>query len=101
MSHISYTHHEFLEDYKVNIVYAAGVDLYEDEGCTRKREGVQGLMLVTPRPGGGVKNKRIHPTTRASYYAEGMTVSSEWDLANSWGPTWYIDPNDGEKKKAW
>jgi hypothetical protein len=57
-------------------------------------------MLVNPKPGGGFKNKRIYPTTRPNYYQHGMIVSSEFNLANVWGPTWYIDPDEGEKKKA-
>ena len=98
---ISYPHHEFLTQYTVNVVHISGVDLYEDEECTKKREGVTGLMLVNPKPGGGFKNKRIYPTTRPAYYQHGVIVSSESNLANVWGPTWYIDPDDGEKKKAW
>jgi len=48
-------------------------------------------------------SKRIVPTTRFSYYERRRRVSEKnsTNLQKVWGATWYIDPDDGNKKLAW
>ncbi len=85
---------------EINIVYKI-VDVFEDPECIKTREDVKGLILETISPGGGIKSFRIYPTTRPSYYKLGKRVIWEWNLSKTWGHSWYIDPDTGEKKSAW
>lgn len=85
---------------EINTVYHPGVDIYLDKECTRKIEGVRGIILETTSPGGTVRSHRIYPTTTTSY-VKGKQVAWEWNMGNMWGPSWYRDPDSGEIKEAW
>lgn len=81
-------------------VYHPEVDIFEDEECTKKREGVKGLIVEGEGAGGG-NYKCIFPSTKTSYYKKGKRVTWEWDPSKVWDETWYIDPDTNEKKSAW
>lgn len=81
-------------------VYHPEVDVFEDEECTKKREGVKGLIVEGEGAGGG-NYKCIFPSTKTSYYEKGKKVTWEWDPSKVWDKTWYIDPDTSEKKSAW
>ncbi len=81
-------------------VYHPGVDIFEDEECTKKHEGVKGLILEG-KSSGGENYKCIFPTTKTSYYKKGKRVTWEWNLSKVWDKTWYIAPDTNEKKSAW
>ncbi len=81
-------------------VYHPGVDIFEDEECTKKHEGVKGLILEG-KSSGGETYKCIFPTTKTSYYKKGKRVTWEWDLSNVWNKTWYINPDTDKKTSAW
>jgi hypothetical protein len=102
VNNITFPHKEYLP--YGGFVYRANVDLYEDAECTKKREDVTGVMLATEIIGYGVTNISIAPTSRFSYYREGKRIVRGADsrsLEKVWGETWYIDPDDGQKKFAW
>lgn len=102
VDNIDFPHKDFLP--YGSFVHHPGVDLYEDAECTVKREGVKGVMLATEIIGYGVTNINITPTTRISYYQKGKRISQEspsTNIENVWSETWYIDPDDGQKKFAW
>jgi hypothetical protein len=86
--------------HEINTVYHPGVDVFSDKECTKKLDGVRGVILETTSPGGTVKSHRIYPTTRTSY-VKGRQVAWEWNMGASWGPAWFRDPDTGEKKEAW
>ena len=101
---IKLVHETFLG--RVTIVYDPNVSLYEDPDCKKKRTDVIGVILATETIGlgtGGISGKRIVPTTRFAYYAKAVRVSDQdaYNLKKVWAETWYIDPDDGEKKFAW
>jgi hypothetical protein len=101
-AHIKLPHTTFLK--QVGVVYHAGLDLYEDAECTKKREGVEGVMLGTEYVGWGTVKGGVSPTTRLKYYRKGKQLASGSDshnLKNVFGETWYLDPDDGQKKFGW
>lgn len=89
------------KSYEINIVYHPGVDLFSDENCKNRLEGVKGVILETISADRKSIFKRIFPTTDPAYYQKEQMVSWEWSFSNKWGQTWYIDPDTDEKKKAW
>lgn len=91
-----------------HMVYHPGVDVYEDRECTRKREGVKGLIVESISPNVGVITTLIYPTTNWTYYRKGKRLSWEWEGEDdvparpfTYHESWYIDPDTGEKKIAW
>jgi hypothetical protein len=94
-------HSTFLNLTNVSIIAHPNVVLYSDEECAKRREDVVGVIIASGTEEYGIKHKHIRPTTRVSYYEKGRRVSTEWNLENTWGATWYVDPDSGEKKKAW
>lgn len=87
--------------HEINVIHHTGVELFTDKQCTQKLEGVKGVILETTSPGRAEVSKRIFPTKNASYFKNGKRVTWEWNLSYVWGQTWYVDPDDGLKKKAW
>ncbi len=87
--------------HEVHTIHHPGVVVYHDNQCTRKMDGVYGLVLDTTSPGGGITSVRVFPTTRLSYYKRGKQVTAEWDPTKSWGEAWYVDPDTNEAKIAW
>ena len=87
--------------HEINVVYHPGVDLFYDLECMQLVEGAKGLILETTSSGKAEVFKRIFPTTRFDYYKRGRRVTWEWDLSRVWGNTWYVNPDTGEKSKAW
>jgi len=87
--------------HEINIVAYPRVELYSDADCTSRVDGAVGVLLNTTSPGGAEVSKRIYPTTRRDYYQPGKRVTWEWNLSRTWGPTWFIDPETGERKQAW
>lgn len=87
--------------HEINVVYHPGVDLFEDEECTKKIEGVKGVILETTSPGGTKVFFRIFPTTNPEYYEKSKRVTWEWNLTRVWEQAWYLDPDDNTKKIAW
>lgn len=83
-----------------NIVLHYNIPLYQDAQCTTELNDVKGLILETISPGGVKKYRRIFPTTQDSYEV-GQVLSWEWSLTKTWDMTWYIDPDDQEKRLAW
>jgi hypothetical protein len=104
ISNIKLTHQTLLG--RVTVVYEPNVSLYEDPDCTRERPNVIGIILARQTFGlgsGSLTGKRIVPTTRLKYYQKRDRVSDEnsTNLEKVWGPTWYVDPDDDQKKMAW
>jgi hypothetical protein len=83
----------------IHVVHKPGVKLYSDAECKKERQGVSGVMLAMGDQS-GPKAYHIYPTTRVDY-REGEQVAWEWSHNNSWGQTWYRDPDSGEIKVAW
>lgn len=75
------------------------VPLFSDSECKLETFG-RGLILEIISPGGIKKNRIIFPTKK-SWFKKGQNVSWEWDLGTVWSETWYINPETGEKTKAW
>lgn len=86
--------------HKTNVIYNPGVEVYEDNKCTKIRKGVKGLILETTSHD-GKKLKRIFATRNFTYYKKGKMVTWEWDLSHNWNETWFIDPDTNQKKMAW
>jgi hypothetical protein len=93
---------------EIHVVQHSGVDVYDDPECTKKRDGVKGLILENVSPNRAVKTRAIYPTTNWTYYREGRRVTWEWEGEDDVpaGPfthhqAWYIDPDTGEKRVAW
>jgi hypothetical protein len=86
--------------HEINIIYHPGVDVFGDEKCHEKIEGVKGLILETTSPGGTAKSRRIYPTTRTNY-EKGKQVAWEWNMARTWNKAWYRDPDTKEIRQAW
>lgn len=86
--------------HEINIIYHPGVDVFSDEHCHQKVEGVKGLILETTSPGGTVKSHRMFPTTRLNY-EKGRQVAWEWNMDRVWGNAWYHDPETKQIKQAW
>lgn len=87
--------------HEINVVAHPNVELFSDADCTFRIDDAVGVLLNTTSPGGAEVSKRIFPTTRRNYYQVGKRVAWEWNLARTWGRTWFIDPESGERKQAW
>lgn len=82
-------------------VYKSNIDLYSDDNLETIRENVKGV-IIEPRTMSGAKyDKKILPTTLPNYYKQQMVITWEFDLKNTWGRTWYINPDSNDKKIAW
>lgn len=101
-NNIKLNHYEFLKG--ASFVFQTDIDLFEDAECKKKRSDVKGLILATEIIGYGITDKSLVPTTRFSHYKKGKYIlpnQKSSNLANIWGETWYIDPEDNEIKYAW
>jgi hypothetical protein len=94
--------------YEIHMVGHPGVNVYEDPECTRKREGVKGLILENISPNLGIKTTAIYPTTNWSYYQKGKRVTWEWEGEHdvpagpfTYHESGYINPDTGQKGIAW
>lgn len=98
IDNIKSPHDKFLE--QVGIVYQPDVDLYEDAECTKKREGVTGVMLATEITGYGISGKSIVPTTRLSYYQKRKRISQDsisTNFENVWGEVGILTPTTDKR----
>ncbi len=76
----------------------AVLEVYDDPECTSKRDSVRGLVIESKVPDGGLMRRLFH-TTKIDYYQPGKRVAWEWNVRNKIHESWYIDSNDGGKKK--
>jgi len=74
------------------------LDVYDDPECTKRRQGVRGLVIDSQTSDGGFIRRLFH-TTKTDYYQAGKRVAWEWNLKNSIHESWYVDPIDGSKRK--
>jgi hypothetical protein len=86
--------------HEVHVVYHPGAEVYADENGSIQREDVVALVLESTSPGGTRKERRVYPTTRRDY-ERGQVLSWEWNMARTWGESWYRDPDDRTVKYAW
>lgn len=87
--------------HEVMVVRESDVPLYEDAEARNTRADVVGVLLEVTSPGRSRTEYRILPTTRRGYYRAGMRVSWDFDMTNTWGPTWYRPLDDGQITLAW
>jgi hypothetical protein len=71
-----------------------------DSNCTQIRQDVKGVIVEAVNPLGKSKTFSIHPTTK-THFKKGQQVAWEWEGHNSWGDTWYRDPDTNQIKHAW
>jgi hypothetical protein len=83
----------------INVIHRSGVKLYSDPECKKERQGVSGIILAMGDKS-GPKTYQIYPTTRIDYRV-GDPVAWEWSQKNTWGQTWYRDPDTGKIELAW
>lgn len=74
------------------------VEVYDDPECTRKRQQSKGVIINSQGSDGGFMRRLFH-TTKTEYYHPGQRVMWEWNLVLSIPEGWFIDANDGSKKK--
>lgn len=86
--------------HEVNVVSHPGVPVFSDPEGTKVRQGVLAVILETTSAGGASKTSRVFPTTRADY-AKGQRVSWEWNPTQTYGESWYRDPETREIKYGW
>jgi hypothetical protein len=88
---------------EVNVIYDPGTDVFHQDAGGEyeldKRPDVRTVILETRRPD-GTKERRVYPTTRTDY-RKGQRVAWEWNPHDTWGESWYLDPDDGEKQYGW
>lgn len=84
---------------EINVVYHPGVELFSDPELTQVIQNAKGVILETTAPGGATKTFRIFPTTQ-THFKKGQQVAWEWCMQNTWGRSWYRDPDTGEAKCA-
>ena len=65
------------------IVVYSGMSLYSDPEGKHLRSDVQGVMLKSMGPTGGIEGYKVHPTRKE--YSPGQSVSWEWDLRGPGG----------------
>jgi hypothetical protein len=101
-NHIELPYYHFLD--RVAVVCESDIDLYIDEECTIKRTDIKGLMIGTEYIGHSVIKGGVVPITRFGYYQKGARInqqSTQHNMNNVWNESWYVDPIDGQKKRAW
>lgn len=84
----------------IYVVKAANIPLYSDSECTQLRPGIYGLILEAHLAASGGVERQVFPTRRLDYRVA-MDVGVEWNLNLVTEVTWFIDPDSGEKKRAW
>jgi hypothetical protein len=82
-----------------HFVWAAGVELFSDEGCTVQTVDATGVILRSVAEPRNVESKRIFPTTLS--FQTGDEVAWMWNTSKQWGPTWYRSLDTSEPVKAW
>jgi hypothetical protein len=83
-----------------HFVKVVDVPVYEDEGGTKPRADVKGVILRSVSPAGVRETIRIFPTTKRNYVV-GMQVGWEWNMDRIVNTSWYRDPDSNEIKFAW
>jgi rRNA-processing protein FCF1 len=87
--------------HQVRIVYHTGVSVYSDPDCKKVQELVKGLILeIRSHPGDIFVCFVVYPTT-LNHFTKGKMLTSEWNMNNVWGESWYHDPETNEIKSAW
>ncbi len=87
--------------HQINIVCISGIDIYSDSLCINLIKDAKGLILKMIDSSGATIAKRIFPTTNPNHYKFGEKVTWEWNPSKRWAMTWYINPDNNEKTKAW
>jgi hypothetical protein len=89
------------------VVVRSDIPVWPNDRCNPPaRPDVRGVMIETFSPDGKSTGLQVFPTTKK--YAQGESVSWEWNLQNrkGWGPSWYQEPNPSDPsvrsiKPAW
>jgi len=81
-------------------VYKTNVAIYQDEECKIQRSNVVGLILEEKSPGNSIINYNIYPTTNRDYKV-GILLSWEWNINNTYGKSYYVEPDTNNIKLAW
>jgi hypothetical protein len=101
-NHIDLPYYYFLD--RAAVVCESDIELYLDEECTIKRTDIKGLMVGTEYIGHSVIRGGIMPITRFGYYQKGARIkeqSNQHNMKSVWNESWYVDPIDGQKRRAW
>jgi hypothetical protein len=80
-------------------IYRKDVALFANDAGDVEVNGATGVILESTGADGKSSN-RIYPTTKAGYEI-GKPVSWEWNLSQTFGETWYRDPDTGTIRYAW
>jgi len=84
----------------VHVVREVGLALYSDPEGMTQIPGVTGVRIETAQhPGSAPGVLQVLPTRRS--YEVGQRVSWEWDLDETYGPTWFRDPATQKLLRAW
>lgn len=75
------------------------VDVYNDENCMNKIDGIKGLRIKTKHIKDG-ESIRILPTSK-TWYEKDQIISWAWDARNMIGKAWYMNPDSNEIEVAW
>lgn len=87
--------------HEINIISHPDVPVYSDSSCVHERPGVVAVILETHSPDRTHVMRRIYPTTRRGYYLKGKRVTWEWSFTNTWGESWFRDPDTNKPQEAW
>jgi hypothetical protein len=74
------------------------VPLYENIGCTRRIEAVDGVIIESISPD-GTRTKHIYPAGRE--FTEGEIVGWDWDTSRGVGEAYYMNPETEKPQPAW
>ncbi len=83
-----------------NVVVHPGAEVYSDATGTNLIAGVKAVILETESPDGVRTHRRAFPTTR-THFLKGEPVAWEWNGSQSWGESWYRDPDTGHIVYGW
>lgn len=86
--------------HETNVIQFPSAKVFADADGTWTRKGVHAVVLNTTGPGGVVHSTRVFPTKRTDSKA-GQKVSWSWDMSETWGESWYEDPEDHSIKYGW
>ena len=83
-----------------HVVHASGIKVYSDRDGKKERDDVQAILVESINPGGITSMTRIFPRKKDGLHP-GDLVTFEFNVDQSWGPSWYFDEVSGEIKLAW
>jgi hypothetical protein len=85
--------------HEVRSVLAAGREVYSDAEGVHPRNDVTAVLLDVQGVDAPSSVVHAHPTT-LSHFRPGQRVSFEWNMARTWGESWYRDV-DGSIRYGW